>query len=262
MNTKTRNALNSEINFQKKINEGFSPNHCLYRVRYDTHFDNTDPSQFGYIQDANLITPLRFNQAKEQVLYTATNPGVAYNETVNHNQDSFFYLSLWEKKNHVNPIKYYLIYSNKTEKGSCADSYMHIRKKEYANFPQNIADAQTVGTALELENTAQNQNYVLSSEIASEIFKHFGAILSVSQKSYGKELNVTFNKESADKYQINTIYHCRSLSQSEIDYYEKNSDTLPHYYQVDKIGIPKGDKIKWYKFEIDIESMEKIDLNI
>lgn len=254
MDTATQNALNSEINFQKKFG-GFSPNKHLYRVRYDTHFDNTDPSQFGYIQDANLIIPLRFNQAKEQVLYTATNPGVAYKEIMKDYQDTFFYLSLWEKKDrYKSDINYYFVYTNK-QTSECADSYRQIINNQYTNLGQNTADAQIVGTALELENTGKNQNYVLSSEIASEIFKHFGAILSVSQKSYGKELNVTFNKESADKYQINTIYHCRSLSQSEIDMFENNQTTLPNMYRVDMIGRLEGGKIKWYKYKININSM-------
>lgn len=255
MDPATQNALNSEINFQKNF-DGFSPNGYLYRVRYDTHFDNTDPSQFGYIQDANLITPLRFNQAKEQVLYTATNPGVAYKEIMKNYQDTFFYLSLWEKKNLVNPIKYYLIYPNNTKKNSSAGNYSEYINSIYANSPQQINDAQTVGKALELgENTVQNKEYALSSEIASEIFKNFGAILSVSQKSYGMELNVTFNKESADTYQIKTIYHCRSLSQSEIDMFENNQTTPPIMYRVDMIGRLEGGKIKWYKYKININSM-------
>ena len=57
-----------------------SLNSFLYRARYDSNnwVDKEDSSQYGYIQDAEHIGIFRYNQDREQVLYTSTNPFVAF----------------------------------------------------------------------------------------------------------------------------------------------------------------------------------------
>ncbi len=149
MDILTENALYSDLNFQKDFGIfGFG---TLYRMRYDEHFDDTDPLQFGYIQDEKCIKPLRFNKAEEQVLYTATNPSVAYLETIKENQDTFFYLSLWSYIPLNCDIKPYKIYTTvNIIKGSNAENYYGYINKAYNQNISNIYNAQIVGGALEL----------------------------------------------------------------------------------------------------------------
>ena len=75
-------------------------------------------------------------------------------------------------------------------------------------------------------------------------------LLTVSQKSDNSELNMTFNNKAYDFVQIKEIYHCKCPD---------NSSTP--LFEVDKIGFPQENKVVWFNYEIDIDTISSINDN-
>lgn len=217
----------------------------LYRARYDNGFDNTDIFQFGYIQNAEVIKPLRYNLAQEQVLYTSTHPGVAYKEIAVAKPSTYFYLSLWNKKVTENntfktffniPSKLHNLNGNAKKYAGVLMTVITPRSLEYY-WSKHLGDL-LEGDCL----TGYNKDYILSSNIAHKIFSQCDILLSVSQKSENKELNLNFSKEAAEKLECKTIFRCKSPS---------TTDGELLLFEVDKIAFCSGSTITWCNFEID-----------
>lgn len=218
----------------------------LYRARYDNgSFDNNDITQFGYIRNAAVINPLRYNLAHEQVLYTSTHPGVAYKEIAKANPPSYFYLCIWNKKSMEN--EYFNTFLNIPSKPQILEG----NAKRFLGTLMTVIPPKTMeyywsnhlGDLLEGDNlTGVNKDYILSSNIAHKVFEQCDVLLSVSQKSDNKELNLNFKKEAADKLECKTIFRCKTPG---------NTVGELLLFEVDKIAMCVGSIITWCNYEID-----------
>lgn len=71
----------------------------LYRARYAEGFDINNPEQFSYNHYTDCIKRHRYNKEKEAVLFTATNPLVAFKEIKEDGKPDSFYLAVWKPRN-------------------------------------------------------------------------------------------------------------------------------------------------------------------
>lgn len=215
----------------------------LYRARYDSDIwtDKEDLSQYSYIQDAERIGMFRYNREHEQVLYTSTTPCVAFKEIENGNERNV-YISRWENVSSADSFSVYTaIYQDGIDAGSTAGKYLDIMQGRLC--PTAFRHAEKLGNVLEADCVYgyEGLNYRFSSAIASRLFQGCEALLTVSKKSLGKELNITFKRETVDtKLDIKVVY--------EIDAPSRHSGSILH---VNRIGIPRHNRIEWYGWRIN-----------
>lgn len=223
-----------------------SLNLSLYRARYDSDnwTDKEDYSQFSYIQDAERIGMFRYNQDREQVLYTSTNPFVAFKE-IENGSDGNVYISKWGK---VHSGDVFSVCTAICSEGIAADStaanYLNIMRERLC--PDIFRQAEEIGNVLEADNVDGHEglNYRFSSAIASRLFQGCEALLTVSKKSDGSELNITFKREAVDaKLNMKAVY--------EIDAPSRHNNSILH---VNRIGIPQDNRIEWHEWRINMES--------
>lgn len=223
-----------------------SLNSFLYRARYDSNnwVDKEDSSQYGYIQDAEHIGIFRYNQDREQVLYTSTNPFVAFKEIENGSYRNV-YISKWGKvHNEDNFSVCTAICSEGIAADSTAGKYLNIMRNNLR--PDTFRQAEEMGNVLEADSIDgyEGLNYRFSSAIASRLFQGCEALLTVSKKSDGKELNITFKREAVDtKLNIRAVY--------EIDAPSRHNGSILH---INRIGIPQDNQIEWHEWRINMDS--------
>lgn len=221
-------------------------NLSLYRARYDSDnwTDKEDCSQYSYIQDAEGIRMFRYNQDREQVLYTSTNPFVAFKEIENGN-DRNVYISKWGKVHDGDCFSVCTaICSEGIVTDSTAGKYLNIMRDRLRL--DVFGQAEEIGNVLEADNVDEHEglNYRFSSAIASRLFQGCEALLTVSKKSDGKELNITFKRETVDeKLNIKAVY--------EIDTSSCHNNSILH---VNRIGIPRNNRIEWHEWRINRDS--------
>src|SRR5574344_662048 len=214
----------------------------LYRARYDDNFDNSDYNQFSYIHNPSFINMLRYNQKGEAVLYTSTNPDTAFKE-IKQNGNSDYYLSLWRRKNDEE-INCAMVYNPANIKNRNSNA------GEYSQALSNIIGGNTsmnfflgkIGEIMEIGN----QDYRFSSQLASAILKKRDVLITTSTKSDGTELNITFNKNAADKYlEMKYVLKCNECH-----------NKLPYRVEVSEIGVIENKQIIWYTFTLDENSFK------
>lgn len=218
-------------------------NMSLYRARFDSGFDKTDPTQFGYIHDLSKIKRFRYNKDHEAVLYTATFPSTAYLEVEgSRNGEDYFFLSVWSHKDSSRDFNCALnVNGNNLCSGSTAARFYNILCCNVGKNTSQLYYLETLGKVLEKPGT----DYLFSSILASKLFEEHDALITTSMKSQGKELNITFNQYASDNLlELKYIYHCTVPS---------NSQTL--CYKVDEIGFNRGDSIEWRKWCLDYDSI-------
>ena len=223
-----------------------SLNLSLYRARYDSDnwTDKEDCSQYSYIQDAEGIRMFRYNRDGEQVLYTSTTPFIAFKE-IENGSDRNVYISKWGKvHNEDNFSACTAICIEGVAAGSTAGKYLNIMRDR---LRLNVfGQVEKVGNVLEADNVDGHEglNYRFSSAIASRLFQGCEALLTVSKKSEGRELNITFKREAVDaKLVIKAVY--------EIDApFHHNGSIL----YVNRIGIPQDNRIVWHEWRINRDS--------
>lgn len=217
----------------------------LYRARYaDPTFVHTDDiTQYGYIHDElDKIKRFRYNVAKEQVLYTATNPYIAFKEIEKANAPEYFFLSVF-KKRHDGNFYIFPILPMKAKKNSIAEKFASSIDGIYPTHTSVRNWAQIIGGIMESSNEGiLNKDYMFSSIAAQHILAKNDALLTVSQKSDDSELNVTFNKNAADQLDLAVVYHCKSLP---------FDGDLTLMFEVDEIGIVVDGHVEWHGFNID-----------
>lgn len=215
----------------------------LYRARYDDGFNNTDPNQFGYIHNLDLITMFRYNKAHEAVLYTATDPMTAFKEIKQEGKPDNFYLSVWMPVNEECVLNMALnINGTGLKEDSNAWRFHQILRDNTGAGSLEYRYLSELGRLLEKPGS----DYRCSSILASQIFQTHDALMTTSMKSEGKELNVTFNQYAADHLlEIKYVYHCRV---------PQNLDSLA--LDVTEVGIPHGGQIEWHPWEVDYGSIQ------
>lgn len=210
----------------------------LYRARYSNGFDDTDPNQFSYIHDKSIIRQLRFNKDHEQVFYSATNPTIAYKEIEQPGNSGSFYISVWRTKEKI--YSSFLFNPQKCKRGSIARKYAEIIEGKLKDSPVGYHYLENIGQLMEHEGT----NYSFSSELASKIFVGIDALVSVSTKSDGSELNITFKKEFVDAaLKMRYVLLCEKFDNG--------------FFQVQKLGLLEGGTVAWYKLELDETSYKR-----
>lgn len=228
------------------IEYDLSLNLPLYRARYDSDnwTDKEDWSQYSYIQDTERISIFRYNREHEQVLYTSTNPFTAFKE-IENGSDRNVYISKWGKVHDSDKFSVCTaICSTGIAPDSIAGKYLNIMREKLC--PNAFRQAEKMGNILEADSVDGHEglNYRFSSAIASRIFQGCDALLTVSKKSDGKELNITFKREAVDtKLNIKAVY--------EIDAPFRHNGFILH---VNRIGIPQDNRIEWYGWRINMES--------
>lgn len=229
------------------LEQDLSLNLPFYRARYDSDNwdDKEDITQYGYIQNQQNIRQFRYNREHEQVLYTSTNPLTAFQEIEDENNQHDIYISKWGKRNEAVRFRVLLnINRDGIKEKSTAGKYKKIME---ANKNNDIVQAEKAGKILEADQIDgyENLNYRFSSVIASTIFNAYDAILTVSKKSAGKELNVTFKREAVDQnLELKAVY--------KINYQDCNN----LLYKIAIIGVPENGRISWYRWGIDVNSVE------
>ena len=215
----------------------------LYRARYDDGFNNSDPNQFGYIHNLDLITMFRYNKAHEAVLYTATDPMTAFKEIKQEGKPNSFYLSVWMPVNEDRVLNMALnINGTGLKEGSNAWRFHQILRDNTGAGSLEYRYLSELGRLLEKPGS----DYRCSSIIASQIFQSHDALMTTSMKSDGKELNVTFNQNAADQLlEIKYVYHCQV---------PQNLDSLA--LDVTEIGVPHDVQIEWHPWEVDYDSIQ------
>lgn len=210
----------------------------FYRARYNTGFGDTDINEFSYNHNLENIRTLCLNSGGVPVLYTSTYPQVALNEIRDDNQrHDRFYLSIWQFDGE--DVKCAINITNNDLEGN-AKKYQDIIKDKQWN-PIVYQYLSSIGDLLEMPGT----DYRASSRIASKLFEGNEAIVTVSQKSNGKELNFTFRRDVADnKIKLKYVFDCDV----------PENDTL--LFKVHRIGISNGDNIVWHQWSVDINSVE------
>ncbi len=213
----------------------------LYRARYAEPFDNTDINQFGYIHNLDLIKIFRYNKVREAVLYTATDPMVAFKEIKQSGKPDSFYISVWMPKDDKTVFKLALnINGNGVEDNSNAGKFNQILKNNTGAGSAQYQYLSELGRILERPGT----DYRFSSIIASKLLLNHNALMTTSLKSAGRELNVTFNQKTADSLlELKYVYHCNV----------PNNDT--QVFDIIDIGLPEGDHIRWYDWEVDYNTI-------
>lgn len=218
----------------------------LYRARYDSDnwTDKEESSQYSYIQDAEGIRIFRYNRNGEQVLYTSTTPFIAFKE-IENGSDRNVYISKWGKVHNEDNFSVCTAICNE---GIAADS----TAGKYLNIMRNnlrldtFRQAEEMGNVLEADSIDgyEGLNYRFSSAIASRLFQGCEALLTVSKKSDGKELNITFKREAVDtKLKIRAVY--------EIDAPSRHNGSILH---INRIGIPQDNQIEWHEWRINMDS--------
>lgn len=213
----------------------------LYRARYAEDFDITDPNQFSYIHNLDVIKMLRYNKDHEAVLYTATHPLIAFKEIEDVGKPDSFYLSVWMPKKDNSVFKLALnINGSGVVAGSNAGKFHQILKDNTGVGSSEYTYLSELGHILEKPGS----DYRFSSILASQLFQDHDALMTTSMKSEGKELNVTFNQKATDDLmEIKYLYHCDV----------PKTNTLA--FNVRGIGIPENGHIAWYKWSIDYDSI-------
>ena len=218
----------------------------FYRARYDSDnwTDKEDCSQYGYIQDAESVRMFRYNQDREQVLYTSTNPFIAFKE-IEDGRDNNVYISKWGKAHNEDCFSVCTaICSEGIAADSTAGKYLNIMRNNLR--PDTFGQAEEMGNVLEADSIDgyEGLNYRFSSAIASRLFQGCEALLTVSKKSDGKELNITFKREAVDtKLNIRAAY--------EIDAPSRHNGSILH---INRIGIPQDNQIEWHEWRINMDS--------
>lgn len=224
------------INIDRLYNIETSPNLYLYRARYNEGFDDRDITQFSYIHDSNHIRRLRYNKDREAVLYTSTCPNTAFEEIRKNTDISSFYLSVWQLENGEHVVHSNVFNPDNCTRGSNAGKYADVLNLKIIGAEEAKPYLESIGKMMELSG----EDYRFSSELASKILSRCDSIISVSAKSNGKELNITFNQQSADKkVKLRYVLLCDIPS-------VQNS-----LFNVSKIGINNGEYIDWFKYELD-----------
>lgn len=215
----------------------------LYRARYDDGFNSSDPNQFGYIHNPELITMFRYNKAHEAVLYTATDSMTAFKEIKQEGKPDSFYLSVWMSVNEESVLNMALnINGTGLKENSNAWRFHQILRDNTGAGSLEYRYLSELGRLLEKPGS----DYRCSSILASQIFQTHDALMTTSMKSEGKELNVTFNQNAADRLlEIKYVYHCRV---------PQNLDSLA--LDVTEVGIPHGGQIEWHPWEVDYDNIQ------
>lgn len=219
-------------------------NLSLYRARFDSGFDKTDPTQFGYIHDLDKITRFRYNKDHEAVLYTSTFPSVAYLEIESgRKSETHFYLSVWSHKKSTRDFYCALnVNGNNLQDGSTVYKYYKILIDNVGDNPSKLCYLELLGELLEKQGT----DYRFSSILASNLFEKHDALITTSMKSQGRELNITFNQFASDNLlDLKYIYRCAVPS-----------DNTTLAYKVEEIGIPHTENVEWHKWELDFDSID------
>ena len=215
----------------------------LYRARFDDGFDTTEPSQFSYNHNINNIKRFRYNKDFEAVLYTSTFPSAAYQEIDDRRKrETHFFLSVWTHRIGTRNLNCALnVDGYNVQVGSTAEEFYNILCHRIGKGTSKLKYLMTLGSILEKSDS----NYIFSSTVASKLFEKHDALITTSIKSQGSQLNITFNKFATDNLlDLKYIYYCKVPN---------NCQVLA--YEVDEIGFPKGDIIKWYKWKIDLSSI-------
>ena len=211
----------------------------LYRVRADFQGDHESISSFSFIPTISLIQRLRFNKEKEQVLYTATMPAVAVQETLT--KPSYFFISKWKKKSRNNMFKSFIAVDDNCSKDpkSTARKARNILCEKTS--PTELAKIDNIRTILEKDygGCKEEEKYIESAALASEILKTADCILSYSKQD-DKELNITFKREAVDMLELVEVYKCRP-----------QKETKTQCFDVEQIGLNENGHIKWYNWEVD-----------
>lgn len=219
----------------------------LYRARYDSDnwIDKENCSQYSYIQNTESIRMFRYNRDGEQVLYTSTTPFIAFKE-IENGSDKNVYISKWGKvHNEDNFSVCTAICSEGIAADSTAGKYLNIMRNNLR--PDTFGQAEGIGNVLEADSVDgyEGLNYRFSSAIASRLFQGCEALLTVSKKLDGQELNITFKRETVDtKLVIKAVY--------EIDAPSRHNSSILH---INRIGIPRDNRIDWHKWRIDLDSL-------
>lgn len=222
----------------------------FYRARYDSDnwTDKNDLSQYGYIHNAEVISLFRYNKDHEQVLYTSTSPYTAFDEIFDHNKNGKnVYISKWRKKNCDKVLCVYPTIYPEVPKRSIAERYYEALLCNPVNFDTKLS--RKVGLILEAEciDNYDGLNYKFSSAIASKFLLGSDALLTVSKKSSNTELNVTFKKDVTDNdLEIQAVYEV------------ENPTCRNELNRVCKIGIPQDGHLKWYRYEVETDTIKII----
>jgi len=215
----------------------------LYRARYDDGFNNTDSNQFGYIHNLDLIRVYRYNKAHEAVLYTSTDPITAFKEIRQERKPDSIYISVWMPVNEDCVLNMALnINGTGLKEGSNAWRFHQILRDNTGAGSLEYRYLSELGRLLEKPGS----DYRCSSIIASQLFQTHDALMTTSMKSEGKELNVTFNQNAADRLlDIKYVYHCPVPQNLVISALE-----------VTEIGVTNDGKIVWHPWEVDFGSIQ------
>ena len=214
----------------------------LYRARFDNGFDNTDPHQFSYNRNLDNIHRLRYNKCHEAVLYTATEPSIAYKEIESsRNGETHFYLSTWS---HVAGARDIHAALNVNGVGlthhTTTERFYNILRDNVGPGTSILYYLSSLGRILEKPGT----DYRFSSILASRIFQTHDALITTSMKSNGSELNITFNQAATDQLlELKWVYKCEVPV----------NQTLA--FRVANVGIPNGGIIEWHNWEVDVDSV-------
>ena len=128
---------------------------------------------------------------------------------------------------------------------STAGKYLNIMRNNLR--PDTFRQAEEMGNVLEADSIDgyEGLNYRFSSAIASRLFQGSEALLTVSKKLEGMDLNVTFKREAVDaKLNMKAVY--------EIDAPARHNGSILH---INRIGIPRGNWIAWHEWRINRESL-------
>jgi len=213
----------------------------LYRARYAEGFDINNPEQFSYNHNTDCIKRHRYNKEKEAVLYTATNPLVAFKEIKEDGKPDSFYLAVWKPRNKAHVFNLALnLNGSVVPMNSNAGRFNRILKKNTGAGSSQNQYLSMLGSILERSGA----DYRFSSLLASRILKGHDALMTTSLQSDGKELNVTFNKQATDDLlRLQHVYHCNV----------PQKDTLA--FDVTEIGIREGNTIEWFAWSVDLGSI-------
>lgn len=216
----------------------------LYRVRKDQNVSRESVSSFSYIPDPAAIMRQRFNKEGTQVLYTATTPVVAVQETLT--DPCCFYLSRWKNRKSFN--SFIALDDNCSEKPD-SNARLARRALEQIECPDELRHIDELRKILEKDYSRCNENekYIESSELAGKILEVADCILSYS-KHNAEELNITFRKEAADLLELDAVYYCGP-----------QQDPKSPLYDVKEIGVIRDGQIEWHNWEIDESSVEIIN---
>lgn len=225
------------INVDSLYNIPLKSHIALYRARYSNGFDDTGLEQFSYIHNVDIIRQLRYNKANEPVLYTATNPVIAYKEIESPEKSGPFYLSVWRPEAEL--VYSFLFDPHNCNSGTNAEKLTRILIEKLGESSVGYDYLDKIGQLMEHEGT----NYYFSSELASKIFERIDALVSVSAKSNGSELNITFRKNAVDNaVKMHYVLFCEKMDNQ--------------FFYVQKIGLLEGNSVVWYHLKLDEDSFE------